>query len=248
LAQPVTAIKGFNDLMAKGMAGPINDMQKQFLSTVQFNTERLNTLIKDLLDIGRIETGRLKMEIGPVALKPIIEQTIHSLQSQIDERQISVELNVPNELPSVLADRARLIQVLTNLVSNAYKYTPTGGRMIITAAPLKEIQPRNAPRGNWTRTDLQQIKPNPAGYLACAVKDTGFGIAPEDQARLFTQFFRSQNPAVREQRGTGLGLAITKSLIELQGGAIWVESELEKGSTFSFSMPIVENGEHEPTG
>ena len=98
------------------------------------------------------------------------------------------------------------------------------------------------------RTDLQQIKLNSAGYLACAVKDTGFGIAPEDQAKLFTQFFRSQNPAVREQRGTGLGLAITKSLIELQGGAIWVESELEKGSIFSFSMPVIENGEHEPMG
>ncbi|NTU66260.1 MAG: GAF domain-containing protein, partial [Chloroflexi bacterium] len=220
LAQPVTAIKGFNDLMVKGMAGPVSDMQKQFLSTVQFNAERLNTLIKDLLDIGRIETGRLKMEIGPVAMGPIIEETIRSLQSQIDERQMTVELNVPDELPDVLADRARLIQILTNLVSNAYKYTPAGGSMTITVSHLKEIQPRQAPRGNWTRTDLQQIKPNPAGYLSCAVKDTGFGIAPEDQAKLFTQFFRSQNPAVREQRGTGLGLAITKSLIELQGGAI----------------------------
>ncbi len=248
LAQPVTAIKGFNDLMVKGMAGPVNDMQKQFLSTVQFNAERLNTLIKDLLDIGRIETGRLKMEIGAVAIKPIIEETIRSLQSQIDERQMTVELCVPDELPDVSADRARLIQILTNLVSNAYKYTPAGGSMTITVSQLKEIQPRNAPRGNWTRADLQQIKLNPAGYLSCAVKDTGFGIAPDDQSKLFTQFFRSQNPAVREQRGTGLGLAITKSLIELQGGTIWVESELEKGSIFSFSMPILENGEHEPAG
>ena len=248
LAQPVTAIKGFNDLMVKGMAGPVSDMQKQFLSTVQFNAERLNTLIKDLLDIGRIETGRLKMDVGPVAIKPIIEETIRSLQSQIDERQMSVDLNVPDELPNIRCDRARLIQILTNLVSNAYKYTPAGGNMTISISHLKEIQPRNAPRGNWTRADLQQLKPNPTGYLACAVKDTGFGIAPEDQAKLFTQFFRSQNPSVREQRGTGLGLSITKSLIELQGGAIWVESELEKGSTFSFSMPIVEDGEHEPTG
>jgi signal transduction histidine kinase len=248
LAQPVTAIKGFNDLMVKGMAGPVNDMQKQFLSTVQFNAERLNTLIKDLLDIGRIETGRLKMEIGPVAIGPIIEETIRSLQSQIDERQMTVELHVPAELPNVLGDRARLIQILTNLVSNAYKYTPTGGSMAITVTQLKEVQPRQAPRGNWTRADLQQLKPNPAGYLACAVKDTGFGIAPEDLSKLFTQFFRSQNPSVREQRGTGLGLSITKSLIELQGGAIWVESELEKGSTFSFSMPIIEAGEHEPAG
>src|SRR5512144_1465357 len=124
------------------------------------------------------------MEIGRVAIGPIIEETIRSLQSQIDERQMQVELHVPDELPNVSADRARLIQILTNLVSNAYKYTPTGGSMTITVSQLKEIQPRNAPRGNWTRTDLPQIKPNPAGYLACAVKDTGFGIAPEDQAKL----------------------------------------------------------------
>jgi signal transduction histidine kinase len=230
------------------MAGPVNDTQKQFLSTIQFNTERLSILIRDLLDIGRIETGRLKMELSPVAIKSIIEETIRSLQSQISERQIGVELHLPDELPTVLADRARLIQILTNLVSNAYKYTPTSGKMTITVSRLKEIQPRDAPRGNWTRTDVQQLKPNPAGYLACAVKDTGIGIAPDDQAKLFTQFFRSQNPAVREQRGTGLGLAITKSLIELQGGAIWVDSELEKGSTFSFSLPIVENGERAQAG
>ena len=246
LAQPVTAIKGFNDLLVKGMAGPVSDMQKQFLTTVQFNADRLNTLIKDLLDIGRIETGRLKMEFGAVVLRPIVEETIRALQSQIDERELTVELQVPDELPTVWADRARLIQVLTNLVSNAYKYTPTAGKMTITINRLTEIQPRSAPRGNWTRANLGQFKTNAAGYIACAVTDTGFGISAEDQAKLFTQFFRSANPSVREQRGTGLGLSITKALVELQGGAMWVESELEKGSTFAFSVPIV--NESESTG
>ena len=239
LAQPVTAIKGFNDLLVKGMAGPVSDMQKQFLTTVQFNADRLNTLIKDLLDIGRIETGRLKMEFGPVVLRPIVEETIRALQSQIDEREMTVELQIPDELPTVWVDRARLIQILTNLVSNAYKYTPSGGKMTITVSRLAEVQPRNAPHGNWTRVNPPQFKPNPTGYIACAITDTGFGISPEDQGKLFTQFFRSSNPSVREQRGTGLGLAITKSLIELQGGAIWVDSELGKGSTFAFSVPVV---------
>jgi signal transduction histidine kinase len=243
LAQPVTAIKGFNDLLVKGMAGPVSDMQKQFLTTVQFNADRLNTLIRDLLDIGRIETGRLKMEFGAVILRPIVEETIRALQSQIDEREMSVELHIPDELPIVWADRARLIQVLTNLVSNAYKYTPNRGKMTIAVTRLNEIQPRTAPRGNWTRTNLGQIKMNPTGYIACSVTDTGFGISPEDQAKLFTQFFRSANPAVREQRGTGLGLAITKSLVELQGGAMWVDSELNKGSTFAFSVPVVNDSE-----
>ncbi len=242
LGQPLTAIKGFSELVIKGMAGPMTDMQSQFLSTIHFNAERMIRLDRDLLDIGRIETRRLKLEIGPNALKPIIEATVQAMQAPIDERQITVEYQVPDDLPRVMADRDRLIQILTNLVSNAYKYTPVGGRMTIRVTRLDEIQPRTAPRGNWTLTNLQQVKPNPAGYLACAVQDTGFGISSEDQGKLFTQFFRSHDPAVREQPGTGLGLSITKSLIELQQGAIWVESEVGKGSTFAFSLPLAENG------
>ena len=106
----------------------------------------------------------------------------------------------------------------------------------------------NAPRGNWLRSDLQQLRPNPFGYLACAIKDSGLGISVKDQGELFTQFFRSNNEEARKQPGTGLGLSITKSLIELQGGAIWVESELGKGSTFAFSMPVSADGVREPTG
>ena len=138
--------------------------------------------------------------------------------------------------------------MLTNLISNGYKYTPAGGQITISVMHQTFIQPHNAPRGNWTRSDLSQLKPNPAGYLACAIKDTGLGISAKDQGELFTQFFRSNNEEARKQPGTGLGLSITKSLIELQGGAIWVESELGKGSTFAFSLPIAEHGEHEPVG
>jgi signal transduction histidine kinase len=248
LAQPLTSIKGWVDILVKGMSGPLTDMQTQVLGTIRFNTERMVTLNNDLLDIGRIETGKITLDIKPDAVKPIIIETVRALQIQIDERQLTVEYEVPDDLPPVMCDRKRLIQVLTNLVSNAYKYTPSGGNITISVARQNLIQPRNAPRGNWTRGDLQQIKPNPAGYLFCAVKDTGLGISAKDQGELFTQFFRSNNEEARKQPGTGLGLSIAKSLIELQGGAIWVESELGKGSTFAFSMPIIENGEHEPVG
>jgi len=248
LAQPLTSIKGWVDILVKGMAGPLSDMQTQALGTVRFNTERMVTLNNDLLDIGRIETGKIALDIKPDVVKPIIIETVRALQIQIDDRQITVEYAVPDDLPPVMCDRKRLIQVLTNLVSNAYKYTPAGGQMMISVTRQSLIQPRNAPRGNWTRGDLQQLKPNPAGYLACAIKDTGLGISAKDQGELFTQFFRSNNEEARKQPGTGLGLSITKSLIELQGGAIWVDSELGKGSTFAFSLPIAANGEHEPAG
>ncbi len=248
LAQPLTSIKGWVDILVKGMAGSLSDMQAQALGTVRFNTERMVTLNNDLLDIGRIETGKIALDIKPDVVKPIIIETVRALQIQIDERQLTVEYDIPDDLPSVMCDRKRLIQVLTNLVSNAYKYTPSGGQMTISVTRQALIQPRNAPRGNWTRGDLQQLKPSPAGYLACAIKDTGLGISAKDQSELFTQFFRSNNEEARKQPGTGLGLSITKSLIELQGGAIWVDSELGKGSTFAFTLPIATNGEHEPVG
>jgi signal transduction histidine kinase len=241
LNQPMTSIKGFTDMMIKGLAGAVNEMQVDFLSRIRFNTERMNTLIHDLLEIGRIETGRLKLDIKPNSIKSIVEDTIRSLQSQIDERKMTVELTIPENVPEIMADRARLIQIVTNLVSNAYKYSPNGGQIAIGVSQLDSIQPPDVPHGNWTRTDLKTVKQNPLGYVMCSIKDTGVGISPEDQTKLFTQFFRSG--AVRDVPGTGLGLTITKSLVELQQGAIWLETEVDQGSTFSFSMPIAGDGD-----
>ena len=149
---------------------------------------------------------------------------------------------MPEDLPLVKADKARLIQILTNLISNAYKYTPNGGRIAIEVSRQSAIQPPSTV-AMWkpVRADGEG-QTNSAGYLVCAVQDTGVGISSEDQVKLFTKFFRSGDPAVRDQPGTGLGLSITRSLIELQGGAIWVESEVGAGSTFAFSVPIAENG------
>ena len=132
LAQPLTSIKGWVDILVKGMAGPLTDTQTQALGTVRFNTERMVTLNNDLLDIGRIETGKITLDIKPDVVKPIILETVRALQIQIDERQLTVEYDVPDDLPPVMCDRKRLIQVLTNLVSNAYKYTPAGGQITIS--------------------------------------------------------------------------------------------------------------------
>ncbi len=246
LKTPMTSMKGYTDLLVKGMAGPLNEMQAQFLNTVRANVDRMSTLVNDLLEVSRIETGRLKVEIKSLELDLIIDETLRTTKAQIEERQQMLEVNIPAGLPMVIGDRARLIQVLTNLISNAYKYTPAGGHVTITVTHSKDIQPP----GTHPPRQLPGGKPevlNPTGYLVCAVKDSGVGIAPEDKAKLFTKFFRSGDPLVREQPGTGLGLSITRSLVELQQGAIWVESEVGVGSTFAFSVPVVSNQEEATT-
>ncbi len=129
---------------------------------------------------------------------------------------------MPDDLPLVAADRNRLIQIMTNFISNANKYTPSGGRVTIIARATRNV---------WDSQGAPEV-------IHCAVQDTGIGMSEDDLNHLFTPYFRSENPTVREQPGTGLGLTITRGLIELHGGTIWVESELNVGSTFHFTIPV----------
>ena len=214
LKQPMTSIKGYADLLFKGTAGELNEMQRSFLEVIRSNVARMDALVQDLLDISRIEAGRLKLEIRPVKIEEAVEEAVRLVRRQVEAKKQVLEVQIPAPLPLVTADRNRLIQVLTNLLSNAYKYTPEGGRIRV-AAELEDGR-----------------------FVRCSVSDTGIGMTPEEQERLFTKYFRSQNPAVRSVPGTGLGLVITKSLVELQGGEIWVESEPGKGSTFTFTVPV----------
>ncbi len=221
LKQPMTSIKGYADLLFNGAAGELNDLQRSFLEVIRSNVVRMNALVQDLLDISRIEAGRLKLEIGLVKMEEAVEEAVQLVRGEVEAKKQVLEVHLPSPLPPVTADRNRLVQILTNLLSNAYKYTPEGGRIRILA---------EADNGHFVR---------------CSVSDTGIGMTPEEQARLFTKYFRSQNPAVRSIPGTGLGLVITKSLVELQGGEIWVESEPGKGSTFTFTMPVATSGKIE---
>lgn len=241
LKTPMTSMKGYTDLLVKGMAGPVNDMQAQFLNVVRANVDRMSTLVNDLLEVSRIETGRLKLDLKPMELDIALDDTLRTTRAQIDDRQQTLELNIPAGLPLVFADKSRVIQVLTNLISNAYKYTPNGGRIAVTVTREQAAQPPHTLSGKVpaTKPDVNFV-PNPAGYVWCAIQDSGVGISADDQLKLFQKFFRSGDQAVRDQPGTGLGLSITKSLIELQKGAIWVESDgvPGQGSTFAFSIPI----------
>ena len=213
LRTPLTSIKGFTDLILDGDVGDINDDQREYLGIVKLNADSLVALINDLLDISRIESGRIQLNKESVQVKEIIEGVVASFASQIQQKGQTLSVQFESDLPRVFADRERLNRVITNLVSNAYKYTPAGGAIRLRAAHDERS-------------------------LCVSVSDTGIGISPEDQKKLFTKFYRVDSLLTREIGGTGLGLAIVKSIVELHEGAVSVESELGKGSTFSFTLPL----------
>ncbi len=213
LRTPMTSIKGYADMLSNEMVGPLTEQQAQFVQTIDGNVTRMQVLVSDLQDVARIETAQLRLEIKPTPLAAALENAVETIQAQFEARSQELTVEVPKDLPAVQADPARLAQILINLLSNANKYTPEEGHITVRA---------------WKNE----------GYVHCAVSDTGVGMSPEDLAFLFTKFFRSENPAVREMPGTGLGMCIVKSLVELQGGEIDVESRLGKGTTFTFTVPI----------
>ena len=218
LKLPMTSIKGYSDLMLSGMAGPLNENQTNFLTTIRNNVNRMATLVSDLADLSRLESGNLRLESRDVPIWDVIDQVVALTRPQITKKNQTITVDIPNELPKAWCDRNRLAQILTNLMNNANQYTPEDGVIIVRALLDK---------------DMIQIK----------VEDNGLGMIPEDQEKLFSKFFRSTDDKVRESPGTGLGLCLTKNLIELQGGKIWFESEFRKGTAFYFTVPISTNGE-----
>jgi signal transduction histidine kinase len=173
----------------------------------------MERLVSDLQDVSRIEAGRLSLELLNVSLEHVLRNAVQTLKTQIEGENQVLELDIPESLPPVRGDPVRLGQVVSNLLSNAHKYTPAGGEIGISAR----------------RRD---------GYVECSISDTGIGISEKDQERVFEKFFRAGIPPVEDVPGTGLGLSIAKSLIEMQGGSIGVESTPGEGSTFTFSVPV----------
>jgi len=212
LRTPLTAIKGYLELILMGAAGPVSKQQASFLEIARANTERLHILVSDLLDLSRIESGKVELEVKVVSIPQLVDQVTTTLQKEFADRGMTLTIDVPGDLPEIFGDPGRITQILTNLLSNAYKYTREGGATV--------------------RARVED------SFLRIDVIDTGVGISAQDQALLFTRFFRAEDDLVRQQTGTGLGLNITKSLVELHGGEIRVASEPGKGSTFSFTLPL----------
>jgi signal transduction histidine kinase len=223
LRTPLTAITGYIELLLEGQMGPLVAAQRQCLDMVTHNADRLVELIDDLLDIARIEAGKVELKRTTLDLARLIQEVATVLHPPIEAKGQRLTLELAAALPTTSGDAERVRQILTNLLSNAHKYTPPGG--CITVAARRE-----------------------AGRVRIDVHDTGIGLSPEEQARLFTKFFRAQHPMTREVGGTGLGLAITRSLVELHGGAITVTSVPGQGSTFSVTLSAPQEPEGTAAG
>lgn len=217
LKQPMTSMKGYTDLLMRGIGGALNEQQLGFVQIIRNNIGRMDRLVQDLLDVSRIESGRLKLEMGQVIPAEIVSEAVQAFKQEIETKQQTLEVAIQPDIPTVVGDRGRLIQVLTNLVSNANKYTPEGGHITLSA----ELHARNG-----------------VDYVRWCVTDTGIGMTPEDLEKLFTKYFRASNSAVRSVQGTGLGLVITRSIVEMHNGYVDVQSTYQKGSQFSFAIPI----------
>jgi len=220
LRTPMTAIKGYTDLLYAGSVGSINAEQGRFLGIIKNNADRLTALINDLLDISRVETGRIRFEPRPVQIGDVIADVVNALAGQARSKRQKLTYEVVGGLPDIMGDRNRLNQVLTNLVANAIRYTLQGGEVEVRAYPVE-------------------------GAVRVDVRDTGIGISPEDLGCIFERFYRANNPLVQEISGSGLGLSIARMFVEMHGGRVWVESEEGKGSTFTFILPAPVHAEQE---
>ena len=219
LKNPMTSMRGYTDLLLKGVVGPVNEQQADFLNTIFSNVMRMETLVSDLNDLTKQQTNNLRLEIAPVRLREALDETLRAQERLIADKDQTLVVDIPDDLPPVAGDFNRLIQIMTNFVSNANKYTAEGGTITIRAEVSRD--------------------PQSAGQVVhCAISDTGIGMSEEDVAQLFVPYFRSEDPRTREQPGTGLGLAITRGLVEQHGGRVWVESVLDEGTTFHFTLPL----------
>jgi signal transduction histidine kinase len=213
LRVPLTSIQGYAELLLENEQ--IAEEQCECLTIVKKNSERLLGLINDLLDLSRIEAGRVDLHRASLDLACLIREVAGSLRPLIEAKRQRLRLDLGDALPAVWADTDRVTQILTNLISNAHKYTLVEGSITVAAR----------------RDD---------GFVRVDISDTGVGLSPEDQAQLFTKFFRAHDRSPQAAGGTGLGLVITRLLVELHGGRITVSSAPGRGSTFSFSLPALE--------
>ena len=214
LRTPLTAIKGAADLMLRRVTGPLTEKQVHYLTRVKSNTQHLTGLINDLLDLSKIESGRIEVKSSPVSLSNLVHEVVDALRPVAAEKVIELESAVPRKPILVLADRDKINQILMNLIGNAIKFTPVQGRVTVSTLTIGDEN------------------------VQVSVSDTGPGVPPDETNKIFAKFYQVAELNGANPKGTGLGLAIAKALVELHGGQIWVDSEPSRGSTFCFTLPL----------
>jgi signal transduction histidine kinase/ActR/RegA family two-component response regulator len=210
---PLTAIQGSLELVLDDRYFQLQEKAHELLSICQTNVKKLHYLINEILDFSKLEANRLSLSFSEVDVAEVARETVTSMESLAASKNIRIRMDAADDLVVVHADRMRLGQIFTNLVGNAIKFTPESGQVDVV------------------------LDVNPEGGVLCVVRDTGHGISPQDIDKLFHKFQQLDSSSTRKQGGTGLGLVITKGLVEGHGGRIWVESELELGSRFCFTLP-----------
>jgi signal transduction histidine kinase len=211
LRTPLNAIIGFSEVLTERMFGDLNEKQEEYLKDIHASGAHLLSLINDILDLSKIEAGRMELELTDFDLPTAIDNALTLVRERAGRRGIALHLAVDERLGQMRADERKVRQVVLNLLSNAIKFTPEGGRIEVRAVPND-------------------------GLVEVSVSDSGVGIAPEDQEAIFEEF-RQVGTAAKKVEGTGLGLALSRRFVELHGGRIWVKSEVGVGSTFSFTIP-----------
>jgi signal transduction histidine kinase len=213
LRTPLNAVIGFSEVLLQRMFGALNDKQDEYLKDIYASGQHLLSLINDILDLSKIEAGRMELVPAPFHLPTALENAVTLVKERAARHGIALHLDLDPRIDQLVGDERKVKQVVLNLLSNAVKFTPEGGRISLTAV----------------RRDSS---------VEITVTDTGIGIAPEDQAAIFEEFRQVGSDETRKQEGTGLGLTLAKKFVELHGGRIWVESKLGTGSTFTFTLPV----------
>jgi signal transduction histidine kinase len=212
LRTPLNAIIGFSEVLSERMFGELNEKQEEYLKDIHASGQHLLSLINDILDLSKIEAGRMELEVADVHLPAALDNAVTLVRERAGRHGIALHATVDDGIDRVQADERKIKQVLLNLLSNAIKFTPDGGRIDVRALRRE-------------------------GMIEVSVTDTGVGIAPEDQDAIFEEF-RQVGTAAKKVEGTGLGLALSRKFIELHGGRIRVQSQLGVGSTFTFTIPV----------
>jgi signal transduction histidine kinase len=213
LRTPLNAILGFSEVLAERMFGDVNEKQAEYLQDILSSGRHLLSLINDILDLSKVEAGRLELEVGRFHLPSALDNALTLVRERATRHGITLTQTVAAGVGHIVADERKVKQVLLNLLSNAVKFTPDSGRVGLAATTAEDV-------------------------VTIAVSDTGIGIAPEDQAAIFEEFRQVGRDDSRTQEGTGLGLTLAKKFVELHGGRIWVESDVGQGSTFTFTLPV----------
>jgi signal transduction histidine kinase len=213
LRSPLTVISGVISFFTSGRLGELSPEQQNMVAMMERNTQSLIELVNDLLDASKLESGSMRLDVTSIGLSGLLDELREAMEPLAKEKEILLQEKLAPELPPVEADRTKLRRILVNLLSNALKFTPKGGRVEVSA----ELE---------------------GDRIRLTVADTGVGIAPEDVERLFDKYEQARSRATRGEKGTGLGLYITRQLVELHGSEIQVKSELGRGSVFSFTLPV----------